>query len=274
MLPARFVDGVHRRQPTWRSRSSWGSASASALERAGFGSARKLTAVFYLLRHGGGEGDVHGDRHRDGRAVRAVRAPARWTCPSSTSSPPTSPRRRVRRARVRRRLHRSAATAPARRSPPSPPAARTGSRSRSACCPASGPTRSSRRASRLDQGQQPRRDDAALAHRRRDGLVGARVRRLPRLRRVGHEHARAAVRRPAAVSLVSRTGGFLLNCSAGTTAGDARTTKKARCIVAALADIRDIRFGPLRPAHRFRRLCVRRTPFCPCVLQRTSDSGH
>ena len=48
----------------------------------------------------------------------------------------------------------------------------------------------------------------------------------------------------------------------------------ARCIVAALADIRDIRFVPLRAAHRFRRLCVRRPHDPPSLLRRTSDSGH
>ena len=59
------------------------------LERAGFGSARKLTAVFYLYDMAVREGDVHRRRHHDGRSVRAVRSRACSTWASSTSSRPT-----------------------------------------------------------------------------------------------------------------------------------------------------------------------------------------
>ena len=53
----------------------------------------------------------------------------------------------------------------------------------------------------LDQGRQPRRTDAAHAHRRRHGLVGADLHRLPGLRGLGHGLARTALRRAAAAVL-------------------------------------------------------------------------
>jgi len=48
----------------------------------------------------------------------------------------------------------------------------------------------------------------------------------------------------------------------------------ARCSVAALADIRDIRFGPLRAAHPLSLRSRRRLVHDRSILQRTSDSGH
>jgi hypothetical protein len=53
-----------------------------------------------------------------------------------------------------------------------------------------------------------------------------------------------------------------------------RERETARCFVAALADIPDIRFSPLRAAHRFRRLCVQSRAAGVAAKQVISGTGH